>query len=65
MELLLISAAFGLTGMVWVSRVRFARRFNAALDAYTELEAIRERRMTRVLPGIGGRDTDARRVETL
>lgn len=65
MELLLISAAFGLTGMVWVSRVRFARRFSAALDVYTELEAIRERRMAHALPGLGALDTDARVSETL
>jgi hypothetical protein len=42
MELLLISAALGLTGAMWVSRSRFTRRFNAALDAYAELEMVRE-----------------------
>ena len=46
MELLLISAAVGLTGAVWVSRARFARRFNAALAAYAELEMKREIRVT-------------------
>lgn len=43
MQLLLMSAAIGLTGIFWVSRVSFSRRFNAALDAYAELEANRER----------------------
>jgi hypothetical protein len=47
MELLLISAALGLTGAVWASRVRFSRRFNAALDAYAELESVREARPRR------------------
>jgi hypothetical protein len=65
MELLLISAACGLTGMVWVSRVRFARRFNAAIDAYAELETSRERHMTRALPGLGGPENDARHSELL
>jgi hypothetical protein len=41
-ELLLIGAALGLTGVVWVSRARAARRFNAALDAYAEREIGRE-----------------------
>ncbi len=42
MELLLISAALGLTGAMWVSRSRFTRRFNAAIEAYAELEMLRE-----------------------
>ena len=46
MGLLLVSATLGLTGVVWVSRVRFARRFHAALDAYAELETVRERSKT-------------------
>jgi hypothetical protein len=41
MELLLISAALGLTGAMWVSRTRFTRRLNAALEAYAELEMLR------------------------
>jgi hypothetical protein len=65
MELLLISAACGLTGMVWVSRVRFARRFNAAIDAYAELETIRESRKTRALPGLGGPANGARHAELI
>jgi hypothetical protein len=43
-ELLLIGAALGLSGIVWVSRVRSARRFNAAVDAYAEREISRESR---------------------
>ena len=31
-------------GIVWLSRARAARRFNAALDAYAEREIDRERR---------------------
>jgi hypothetical protein len=41
-ELLLIGAAFGLMGMVWVSRVRFAGRFKAAIDVYAERQISRE-----------------------
>jgi hypothetical protein len=43
MELVLIGAALGLTGIVWASRARYARRFNAALDAYTRREILRQR----------------------
>jgi hypothetical protein len=43
MELFLIGTALGLTGIVWASRARFARRFNAALDAYSEREILRQR----------------------
>ncbi len=50
MELILIGAAFGLTGIVWVSRERFNRRFNSALDAYAELEINRERPRTVTRP---------------
>src|SRR5262245_55997694 len=44
---LLGAAALVLTatlGIVWLSRARAARRFNAALDAYAEREIDRERR---------------------
>jgi hypothetical protein len=50
MEMILIGAAFGLTGIVWVSRERFNRRFNSALDAYAELEINRERPRTVTRP---------------
>jgi hypothetical protein len=41
-ELLLMGAAFGLMGIVWVSRARFARRFKAAIDVYAERQISRE-----------------------
>lgn len=41
-ELLLIGAAFGLMGMVCVSRVRLASRFKAAINVYTERQISRE-----------------------
>jgi hypothetical protein len=37
-------ALTAILGIVWLSRVRAARRFNAALDAYAEREIERERR---------------------
>jgi hypothetical protein len=43
MELVLIGTALGLTGIVWVSRAHYGRRFNAALDAYTKQEILRQR----------------------
>ena len=44
MELFLIGTALGLLGIVWVSRVRSARRLNAAVDAYAKREISRESR---------------------
>jgi hypothetical protein len=41
-ELLLIGSGLGLMGIVWVSRARFTRRFNAAIDAYAERQISRE-----------------------
>jgi hypothetical protein len=41
------AAALGMTailGIVWLSRARAARRFNAVVDAYAEREIDRERR---------------------
>jgi hypothetical protein len=40
-KLLLLSAALSWIGIVWVSRKRFARRFQTALDAYADLEITR------------------------
>jgi hypothetical protein len=50
MELLLIGAAVGVTGIVWASRARFSRRLNAAVDAYAEREVSRESQQRRVAP---------------
>jgi hypothetical protein len=44
MGLLIIGAALSLSGIVVISRVRSSRRLHAALDAYAELESLREPR---------------------
>jgi hypothetical protein len=49
-ELLLVGAALGLTGVVWASRARFARRFNAALNSYADREISRERSTRKASP---------------
>jgi hypothetical protein len=53
MELLLIGTVCCLTGMAWISRVRFNRRFNAALDAYAEREINQSRRSLSPTTGLG------------